>query len=69
MPLSLRPPVRDHRLRLQGLQGPQPHRANVNRIKQFRHIATPYNKTAASYLGFLALVSVKLWTPTYVNGT
>ncbi|MEW6596519.1 MAG: IS5/IS1182 family transposase, partial [Pseudomonadota bacterium] len=38
-----------------------------NRIKQFRRIATRYDKTAASYLGFLALASVKLWMPTYVN--
>ncbi len=38
-----------------------------NRIKQFRRIATRYDKAAASYLGFLALASVKLWTPTYVN--
>ncbi|MES6426782.1 IS5 family transposase, partial [Cutibacterium acnes] len=37
-----------------------------NRIKQFRRIATRYDKTAASYLGFLALASVKLWMPTYV---
>jgi len=38
-----------------------------NRIKQVRRIATRYDKTATSYLGFSALASVKLWMPTYVN--
>ncbi len=38
-----------------------------NRIKQFRRIATRYDKTATSYMGFLALASVKLWMPTFVN--
>jgi len=38
-----------------------------NRIKQFRRIATRYDKTAASYMGFMALAAAKLWMPTYVN--
>ena len=38
-----------------------------NRIKQFRRIATRYDKTAISYMGFLALASVKLWMPAFVN--
>jgi len=38
-----------------------------NRLKQFRRIATRYDKTAVSFLGFLALAAAKLWLPTYVN--
>jgi transposase len=38
-----------------------------NKLKQFRRIATRYDKTAASFLGFLALAAAKLWMPTYVN--
>ncbi|MGO4566901.1 transposase [Rhizobium sp. 2YAF20] len=38
-----------------------------NRIKQFRRIATRFNKTAISYMGFLAIAAVKLWLPTFVN--
>jgi transposase len=40
-----------------------------NRLKQFRRIATRYDKTAVSFLGFLALAAAKLWLPTYVNRT
>ena len=39
-----------------------------NRLKQFRRIATRYDKTAVSFLGFLALAAAKLWMPTYTNG-
>jgi transposase len=38
-----------------------------NRIKQFRRIATRYDKTALSFLGFLHLAAAKLWLPTFVN--
>ena len=38
-----------------------------NKLKQFRRIATRYDKTALSFLGFLALAAAKLWMPTYVN--
>lgn len=38
-----------------------------NKLKQFRRIATRYDKTALSFLGFLALAAAKLWVPTYVN--
>jgi len=38
-----------------------------NKLKQFRRIATRYDKTAVSFLGFLALAAAKLWMPTYVN--
>ena len=38
-----------------------------NRLKQFRRIATRYDKTATSYLGFLSLAAVKLWIKSFVN--
>jgi hypothetical protein len=34
-----------------------------NRPKQFRRIATRYDKTAMSFLAFLSLAAVKLWPP------
>jgi transposase len=40
-----------------------------NRLKQFRRIATRYDKTAKSYLGFLSIAAVKLWLPEFVNRT
>ena len=40
-----------------------------SKVKQFRRIATRYEKTAVSFLGFLALAAAKLWMPTYVNRT
>lgn len=39
-----------------------------NRLKQFRRLATRYDKTALSFLGFLHLAAAKLWLPTFVNG-
>jgi transposase len=38
-----------------------------NTLKQFRRIATRYDKTAVSFLGFLALAAAKLWMSTFVN--
>jgi len=38
-----------------------------NRLKQSRRIATRYDKTATSFLGFLCLASAKLWLTHYVN--
>lgn len=40
-----------------------------NKLKQFRRIATRYDKTAVSFLGFLVLAAAKLWMPSYVNST
>lgn len=40
-----------------------------NRLKQFRRIATRYDKTARSFLAFLCLAAAKLWLPTFVNRT
>jgi len=38
-----------------------------NRLKQFRRIATRYDKTAKSFLAFLHLAAARLWLPTFVN--
>jgi transposase len=38
-----------------------------NRLKQFRRIATRYDKTAALFLAFLCLAAVRVWLPHYVN--
>jgi transposase len=32
-----------------------------NKLKNWRRVATRYDKTASSYLGFVTLASVKLW--------
>ena len=34
-----------------------------NKLKNWRRVATRYDKTAESYLGFVALGSVTLWLP------
>ena len=38
-----------------------------NRLKQFRRIATRYDKTATSFLAFLNLAAVRIWMPAFVN--
>jgi len=38
-----------------------------NRIKQFRRIATRYDKTRKSFEAFLALAAAKVWLPHFVN--
>jgi transposase len=38
-----------------------------NRLKQFRRIATRYDKTAKSFLAFLCLAAAKIWLPAFVN--
>jgi hypothetical protein len=55
-------------MRLQGLQGPQPERM-FNRLKQFRRIATPFDKTAKLFAAFLALAAARIWMPHFVNRT
>ena len=40
-----------------------------NRLKQFRRIATRYDKTAKSFLAFLNIAAVRLWLPSFVNMT
>lgn len=39
-----------------------------NKLKNWRRIATRYDKTKESYLGFVSLASVKLWI-TFVHKT
>lgn len=34
-----------------------------NKLKNWRRIATRYDKTKESYLGFVSLASIKLWLP------
>lgn len=34
-----------------------------NKLKNWRRLATRYDKTKESYLGFVAIASVKLWIP------
>ncbi len=34
-----------------------------SKLKNWRRIATRYDKTRESYLGFVALASIKLWIP------
>lgn len=34
-----------------------------NKLKNWRRIATRYDKTKKSYLGFVALAAIKLWIP------
>jgi transposase len=34
-----------------------------NKLKNWRRVATRYDKTKQSYLGFVTLASIKLWIP------
>jgi transposase len=34
-----------------------------NKLKNWRRVATRYDKTRESYLGFVAIASIKLWLP------
>lgn len=36
---------------------------SFSKLKNWRRVATRYDKTKASYLGFVALASIKLWIP------
>jgi transposase len=45
-------------------QAAQPHRAVINRLKQFRRIATRYEETARAYLSMLCIAAAKLWIKT-----
>ncbi len=40
-----------------------------NRLKQFRRIATRYDKTRCSYEGLLNLAAAMIWITTFVNAT
>lgn len=39
------------------------------RRKRFRRIATCYDKTALSFIGFLCLAAAKIWLPSFFNRT
>lgn len=38
-----------------------------NRLKQFRRIATRYDKTRKSFEGFLSLAAARIWLPSFVS--
>ncbi len=38
-----------------------------NKLKNAQRLATRYDKTADSYLGFIHLVSIRLWTREFVS--
>lgn len=39
----------------------------IGRLKNARRVATRYDKTATSYLGFLHLTAIRLWLRHFVN--
>ena len=39
----------------------------IGRLKNARRVATRYDKTAASYLGFVQLAAIRLWLKHFVN--
>ena len=40
-----------------------------NKLKNARRLATRYDKTADSYLGFIHIVSIRLWMRQFVNAS
>jgi transposase len=40
-----------------------------NKLKNARRLATRYDKTAAGYLAFIHIVSLRLWAKNFVNRT
>jgi hypothetical protein len=40
-----------------------------NKLKNSRRLATRYDKTAASYLGFVHIAAIRIWTREFVNRT
>jgi transposase len=38
-------------------------------LKNWRRLATRYDKTADSYLGFVLIAAVRLWMRAFVNRT
>jgi transposase len=39
----------------------------IGRLKNARRVATRYDKTATSYLGFVQLAAIRLWLKHFVN--
>jgi transposase len=40
-----------------------------NRLKNWRRVATRYDKTATSFLGFITIAAIKIWLPAFVHET
>jgi transposase len=40
-----------------------------NKLKNSRRLATRYDKTMASYLGFVQIAAIQIWTSAFVNRT
>ncbi|PNG24165.1 IS5/IS1182 family transposase, partial [Methylocella silvestris] len=40
-----------------------------NKLKNWRRLATRYDKTAESYRGFVLIAAVRLWMRVFVNRT
>jgi transposase len=40
-----------------------------NKLKNARRLATRYDKTADSYLGFIHIISIRLWMRQFVNAS
>ncbi|MGR9376915.1 transposase [Rhizobium leguminosarum] len=40
-----------------------------NKLKNFCRLATRYDKTASSCLGFVQIAALRLWTKLFVNRT
>jgi len=40
-----------------------------NKLKNSRRMATRYDKTTASYLGFVQIAAIRVWTRPFVNRT
>jgi len=40
-----------------------------NKLKNARRLATRYDKTAASYLGFVHIAAIRIWMRAFVNRT
>jgi transposase len=41
----------------------------INRLKNAHRIATRYDKTITSYLGFVQIAAIRLWSKHFVNRT
>ena len=39
----------------------------IGKLKQSRRVATRYDKTMSSFLGFITLATIKLCSPTFVH--
>jgi transposase len=40
-----------------------------NKLKNSRRLATRYDKTMASYLGFVHIAAIRIWMRAFVNKT